>query len=176
MGKSVFVKISLVVLVIGLFFHIIGVSTPNWSTYSISLVTVKLGLWKYCFSSLGTTVCTSYGGITLTDGDWIKACQAMGILGVLTIIAAIILNVLCVAVLTKQDHKIAFILTPTLAFIGAGCIFIANMVWGAKISDWSFIIASANDLALGWSFALSLVGGLFAVAGGVLFGVGFTKG
>ncbi|XP_060066766.1 uncharacterized protein LOC132547035 [Ylistrum balloti] len=160
--SSVLLKIALVVLPLALILHIAGLATPNWSSASASAngqsVSSTAGLWKACLEGGGEKLCESYETVL----DWIKACQAFGIIGVLAVAAAAILEVLCTVVFSKDTHKVAYILAAMTAFSGAGCIIVTAIIWAAKASE----ISSLLDLS--WSFGLSIAGGVLAGIGGVL--------
>ncbi|XP_060066731.1 uncharacterized protein LOC132547015 [Ylistrum balloti] len=167
--SSVLLKIALVVLPLALILHIVGLATPHWSSHSVTeqgiTIGAVVGLWKGCLSENGASQCTSYDDVP----GWLNGCRAFGIIGVLAVAAAAILEALCTIALSKDTHKIAFILSTITAFVGAGSIILCAIIWAAKASD----LSSTGDLA--WSFGLSIAGGVLAGLGGLLVSINLCQ-
>ncbi|XP_069133574.1 claudin-4-like [Argopecten irradians] len=170
---SVFLKIALVIFPIALILQIVGLATPNWSSVSATIsgqtITQSNGLWAVCASSNGEKQCQNYDIVE----DWVVACRAFAIIGMATVAAAAILEVLCTVALSKSSHKIAYILDVIIAFLGAGAVILACIIWAAKISDSG---ASAGlSLELSYSFGLSIAAGLLSGIGGILATIDLCK-
>ncbi|OWF56760.1 uncharacterized protein C16orf52 homolog [Mizuhopecten yessoensis] len=164
--SSSLLKTALAVFPLALILHIVGLATPSWATNSGSSggisFRVTAGLWKQCNTVHGETECIIYP----QPEDWQKACQAFGIIGVLAVSAAAILEGLCTVLLTKSKHKIFFIATTLLAFLGAGSIILTAIIWAAKIFE-----LQLTDLVLSWSFGLSIAGAVLSGVGGILMAI-----
>ncbi|OWF56761.1 uncharacterized protein LOC110459277 [Mizuhopecten yessoensis] len=161
--SSALLKIALILLPLALILHIVGIATPNWSSYSASSgavsTSLSYGLWKLCVEVNGVSECANYPNVQ----DWVKACQAFGIIGVLAVAGAAILEVLCTIVLSKATHKVAFIAAAITAFVGAASIILSAIIWSAKVTEFG-----NTELDLSWSFGLSITGGVLAGIGGIL--------
>ncbi|XP_033751725.1 uncharacterized protein LOC117335677 [Pecten maximus] len=172
--SSVLLKIALVILPLALILHIVGLATPSWSAISVSVAGVSasqsIGLWSTCGTTAGNTECVSFDDVpNLEVSDWLKACRAFGIIGVLAVAAAAILAVLCTVALSKDSHKIAYILATVIAFVGAAACILSCIIWAGKVDD---LIAG---LDLSYSFALSIVAGVLAGIGGILEAIDLCK-
>ncbi|XP_060066351.1 uncharacterized protein LOC132546636 isoform X2 [Ylistrum balloti] len=146
-------KIALGIAFIGWFFHLLGFATPYWSTaqyFSIIGIDVHFGLWFYCARG-----CEGYSHVQ----SWMEATQAFAILGFLAGLAAIVLAVLYVF-LEQLRKDIIYIIASLGNLVAAGCIFLAVVIFGSKITT-----------GLSWSFGLSIVGMIFHGVAGVLMGV-----
>ncbi|OWF56759.1 uncharacterized protein LOC110459122 [Mizuhopecten yessoensis] len=168
--SSILLKIALVILGLASILQIVGLATPNWSSALTpagdASISSSFGLWKFCFSALGKSDCDSYPDAE----DWLKICRAFAVIGVLAVIGATVLEVLCTLALSKATHKIVFILATLAAFVGAASIILAAIIWGAKTSD------LGTGITLDWSFALSILAGVLAGIGGLLVALDICKG
>ncbi|XP_060066344.1 uncharacterized protein LOC132546636 isoform X1 [Ylistrum balloti] len=152
---SVLLKIALGSTLAGILFHLIGLATPYWTSQTITLGSLDFsynsGLWRGC--SAGRC-----GSIT-SSPSWMEATQAFAILGFLAGLAAIVLAVLYVF-LEQLRKDIIYIIASLGNLVAAGCIFLAVVIFGSKITT-----------GLSWSFGLSIVGMIFHGVAGVLMGV-----
>ncbi|XP_033727179.1 lens fiber membrane intrinsic protein-like isoform X1 [Pecten maximus] len=147
-------KIAIGIACVGWFLHLLGFATPYWSTakyFSIFGIDIHFGLWYYCAGK----ECDGYGKVQ----SWLEAAQAFAILGFLAGLAAIVLAILYVFV--EQLRKDIFYIVAAVGNLAAaGCIFLAVVIFGSKITN-----------GLSWSFGLSIVGMIFHGVAGVLMGV-----
>ncbi|XP_033751726.1 claudin-18-like [Pecten maximus] len=167
--SSVLLKIAFVILPLALVLQIAGLATPSWSSITASIKGVSasqsIGLWATCATEAGKSQCVSYTDVE----DWLKVCRAFAIIGMLAVAAAAILEVLCTVALSKDSHKIAYILATIIAFVGAGACILACIIWAAKVGD----VLSGLDLS--YSFALSIVAGGLSGIGGILVAIDLCK-
>ncbi|XP_033727180.1 lens fiber membrane intrinsic protein-like isoform X2 [Pecten maximus] len=149
-------KIALGCGIAGFLFHLVGLATPYWTSITIAggtifEVDVHTGLWRGCSGN----VC----GTVSNPASWLEAAQAFAILGFLAGLAAIVLAILYVFV--EQLRKDIFYIVAAVGNLAAaGCIFLAVVIFGSKITN-----------GLSWSFGLSIVGMIFHGVAGVLMGV-----
>ncbi|GFR78160.1 lens fiber membrane intrinsic protein-like [Elysia marginata] len=164
MGFKLVPLIAFGVLGLGNLLHIVGLATPEWVTADISVpflgsTDTTRGLWEGCIDG----ECDSYDKKT----DWLKACQAMAILGMLAgLVAALMAGVVFVMGLMKKDSTQAIGIIALLSAISSFImILICVIVFAVKMkegdSGWDF----------GYSFGLSIAGALLiAIGGGIAFG------
>ncbi|XP_070208998.1 uncharacterized protein [Littorina saxatilis] len=94
-------------------------------------------------------------------GNWNKACQAFGIIGVLVLVGCLVVGIL---ILFMEFDKLP-IIAAILAFVAAVCILIEFAVYAGE--------SGADDF--GYSFALTIVAFILAIVAGVCFILGKGK-
>lgn len=162
MGFKLVPLIALCVLVVGNVLHIVGLATPEWVTGDVNVlftsVTVTRGLWEGCTGDS----CDAYDEDDKTD--WLRACEAMAILGMLVgCLAAFLAALIFVRYLMKKDvPKNVGLITLATAIFSFIFILICVIVYAVKMkegdSSWDF----------GYSFGLAIAGAILIVVGGSL--------
>lgn len=152
--------IVLCILVVGNLLHIVGLATPVWVQTEILTVSHTKGLWESC---LGDT-CASYDSDL--KADWIKACEALAILGMLAgIVAALLAG--CIykpSLQSSLNHNSLATSTLGAAILSAILILLCVIVFERKNSD------TIISWGYGYSFFLSVLGlVLIAVGGGFAY-------
>jgi len=190
---------------LGTLLHIVAMATPAWTLECISLwclgwdptTRFKYGPWMACTMASGAvlgqekikieTNCGSVKGEQIKlyvgkehTGAW-EAVRAFTILGVLAAIGAIIFAVVAAIMNGSSREGIAksFYFLVIVAAGGAFiCIFIGFLTWGRgvmgylpKMPEWY-----PSERVLGYSYVLTIVGGLLILAGGGIAGVGGMLG
>ncbi|KAK3775433.1 hypothetical protein RRG08_015281 [Elysia crispata] len=143
---------GVVALGLGNMFHIIGLATPEW----IKVGKVTVGLFEGCLDD---------DCVTIEDKpDWLKACQAMAILGMLLGLMAVALaTFMFVKSLKNNDSpKSLGLLTLLAAILSLIFILICVILYAVEIKD----LHTGPDF--GYSFALSIVGAILILLGGTL--------
>ncbi|BFZ22041.1 hypothetical protein BsWGS_25080 [Bradybaena similaris] len=157
-GPNVKFLIGLSLLFIGTVLHTIGQSTPEWLVSKIG--SGSAGLWEVC----GEGVCSKIPNKAKTAE--LKACEAFAILGIFACLAGLGLA-LVNFVMAKMERPANMLLHVMVLSSSFALIFIliCVVVWGVKIYD-------SKLTSLGYSFALSIVGGVLTAIGGVVAYVG----
>ncbi|XP_076456529.1 uncharacterized protein LOC143290876 [Babylonia areolata] len=200
-----FVMPHVIILVAGgvvglaLIFQIVGLATPGWTTGEESLSvgnhenggpngikgdtslqakypgksgngiknTYSGGLWKVCIGDS----CFESSSSPSDDSGWLYACRAFGILGMLAMVASLICAVLICFMSDKA--KMFTLVAAGAAAVGAACCMIEFAVYAGKDPTHSL---PGLDVSLGYSFALTILAFLLALAAAALFFVGEMKG
>ncbi|XP_070209814.1 lens fiber membrane intrinsic protein-like [Littorina saxatilis] len=133
---------------VGLIFLIVGVATPGWTV--ISDLSYTAGLWSICIDD------TCYNDYVFhTFGDYLYVCRVFGILGVLVLAGCVVVGVLmCFMKMDKLP-----IIAAILAFVAAFFILVEFAVYAGEDEDNQY----------GYSFALTIVAWLLAIAAGICF-------
>ncbi|BFZ22040.1 hypothetical protein BsWGS_25079 [Bradybaena similaris] len=155
-GLNVTFLVGLSLLFIGTLLHIIGQSTPEWMV-SKPVTGGSFGLWELC----GKGVCVTYPN-ALKPAE-LEVCEAFAILGILACLASLGLALVnfVVAILGKPQYKIVPGMVLSSSIVALIFILICVIVWAAKIYNSRFT-------SLGYSFILSIIGGVLTAFGGVL--------
>ncbi|CAL1539313.1 unnamed protein product [Lymnaea stagnalis] len=164
-GVSVPALVAVCTIGVGVLLHLIGLASPEWSALHVNGQSVSYGLWKACLS--GIEICGDYPFDTLPD-EWkssLRACEAFAILGMLASFLG--LAMAAISVLFPMMGKPKNAMFPVISLAGCMaafiCILIAIIVWGAKVhADY------LSKLDIGYSFILSIIGGIMIVVGGLL--------
>ncbi|XP_071081011.1 uncharacterized protein [Haliotis cracherodii] len=160
---SLLTKVALGLAIASFLFHIIGFPTNSWLTFSTSVGTRHVGLFKVCV----VDVCVD---IDSSDSDWWTATKALEVLGFLVGLACLVL--LVVFIFLKTDLSILHIVALVAAFVAGGFVLLGCIVFGAKRDDTDAFPA----YSMGWSFVLTLIGSLLYLATGVILLVDKLKG
>ncbi|XP_059142026.1 uncharacterized protein LOC131929701 [Physella acuta] len=145
--------VGLVVVGVGLFLEIVGLSTPEWAVY----LHTTAGLWAAC----GMGKCVSY----TTKSREIEVCEAFAILGALTAVAAAAIAVIYLVLdAIGKNKKIIAIIVAVAAVASLVCVIICVSVF-----DHYFI--PGQGAKAGYSFILNIIGGILTAIGGVLVAV-----
>ncbi|XP_070209815.1 lens fiber membrane intrinsic protein-like [Littorina saxatilis] len=135
---------------VGLIFQIVGLATPGWIVDG----EYGFGLWRYCVEN---DMCADIDELG-PFGEYLDVCRAFGIIGVVVLAGCVVVGVLmCFMELDKLP-----IVAAILAFVAAFCILVEFAVYAGE---------DADDL-YGYSFALTIVAWLLAIAAGICFIVG----
>uniref|UniRef100_A0A2C9M4B9 Claudin n=1 Tax=Biomphalaria glabrata TaxID=6526 RepID=A0A2C9M4B9_BIOGL len=157
----------MILLIIGEVLHIVGLATPNWTTFSTYDGTFTLGLWKLC-STIGSCVEIPIDLKT----DEMKVVDAFSIICALS--GAGVLGLACFNLLARIQEKSEseplrkFILkTGIFALV---CVIISTCVYYVSIHQ-RFLNFNHLDVSksIGFSFILSAVGGVVIGVGSVIF-------
>ncbi|KAK7463935.1 hypothetical protein BaRGS_00038072, partial [Batillaria attramentaria] len=132
------VIIGLVCIGVALIFQIVGLATTGWT-------------------SGRTAVQSGFGFVTVDD--WLEACRAFSIIGLLVIVGSLVVGVL----ICFMDNKMLPMIAAILAFVAAFCLLIEFAVFAGEYED------AVGDADLGYSFALTIVAFLLCIAAGVCF-------
>ncbi|KAK7459686.1 hypothetical protein BaRGS_00038989 [Batillaria attramentaria] len=154
------VIIGLVCIGVALIFQIVGLATTGWTSgrtavqsgFGFVTVDVDRGLWSACSGSS----CADYSGDL---PDWLEACRAFSIIGLLVIVGSLVVGVL----ICFMDNKMLPMIAAILAFVAAFCLLIEFAVFAGEYED------AFGDADLGYSFALTIVAFLLCIAAGVCF-------
>ncbi|XP_052093874.1 uncharacterized protein LOC127729931 [Mytilus californianus] len=163
-GINLLTFVGFVLTTVAAVLDLIGFVSPYWSTGSGNGIEVNAGLWRYCYSGSGTSVCGTQGD-TFDLESWFKAVQAMETLGFLCLLAAAVVVIIKLKVLKDK---------PVLKFVGIGClaaaaafILLGVCIYGAKIN--STEIGSLQMDNLHFAFALVIIAAIIAIVASVLF-------
>ncbi|CAL1545266.1 unnamed protein product [Lymnaea stagnalis] len=152
--------VAVVLIAVGTLLHVIGLATPEWSAIR-TLRSFYVGLWKACVP-LG---CGEYNGHA---ADNIKSCEAFAILGMLASFVGLTMAAIdfTLPLLGKGGVKTLSLFSLAACLASLACILIAIIVWGADVHQ----PMRSFGYEIGFSFILSIVGGvLIAVGGGLSF-------
>ncbi|CAL1539309.1 unnamed protein product [Lymnaea stagnalis] len=170
-GVSVLALVAVCTIGVGVLLHVIGLATPNWSAISDKGFYRAYGLWKSCGGTIEAYDCDEYkfGNKFDESESSVKACEAFAILGMLASFLGLAMAALSVLLPIIGKPKNAIL--PVIALAGCVaafiCILIAIVVWGAKVHA-----EYLSFLDIGYSFILSIIGGILIVVGGVLAYIG----
>ncbi|XP_076456927.1 uncharacterized protein LOC143291142 [Babylonia areolata] len=167
---------------LALILQIVGLATPAWVTFELTYpvlgvqtVSYNIGLWKVCAS--GNCRKISFSSPTFGDDDddddvpdWLNACRAFGILGVLAMAASLFCAVLTCVMSDKA--KMFTLVAAGVAAVGAVCSMIEFAVYAREEP---YLNQSSQHVSLGYSFILSVVAFVLAVVAVALFIVGQRK-
>ncbi|XP_076437865.1 uncharacterized protein LOC143277026 [Babylonia areolata] len=142
---------GLIQLTICLIFNIVICVMPNWVQFSVGGVDVKFGLWEYCISGNCASLPDNL------DTAQMRAARAFNILGMMTVLGAIVPAVMY---LCKRNGRH---ILPAAISAAVGSLFI--MI--------AFVLAvdQANDVSKhrGFCFGLGLSSIFQAFFGGIAF-------
>ncbi|XP_059152364.1 epithelial membrane protein 1-like [Physella acuta] len=161
MSVQVGAIVAIVLLFVGIILHIVGLATPEWMLIKNNELTI--GLWQACSHG----VCLTFADFPIAGLDSIKACEAMAIIGMLISFVAIATAGIAVYHnITGKEASASFqqIATAT-SVISFVFILIGIIVWGAKVHEPASAVAN-----IGYSFILSIIGGILIAVGGIMFG------
>ncbi|XP_055998267.1 uncharacterized protein LOC125645735 [Ostrea edulis] len=166
MAISKCLLVALVVVIFATIFQVIALAAPYWFNLDLSIAKVYAGLWWTCTEtvSTGLTSCDKTVDYLFTNGsstDWLKAVQAMSILGFLTLLVASVMTILKLFVL--KDNKPVLLVAIGTSFTGAVFILIAIAVYADEINDFY----SAFDFNYHFAFAFSIIAMIAAIGAGV---------
>ncbi|XP_059164758.1 epithelial membrane protein 1-like [Physella acuta] len=162
-GISSWSLLSVCLLFDGVVLHIVGLATPEWSTSNVVGISYSAGLWKGCADGY----CVEYPQTTAA----LEACEAMAIIGMFfSLFAITAVGILLVCKITgilavSSAHHIA----AALSIISFVFILIGIIVWGAEVH------ASNSNFKIGYSFILSIVGGVLIAIGGIMYSCSMTN-
>uniref|UniRef100_A0A0B6Z6T9 Claudin n=1 Tax=Arion vulgaris TaxID=1028688 RepID=A0A0B6Z6T9_9EUPU len=158
-GLSLIYLIGLPCLTIGLLFQLIALVTANWS---VSQDEVLFGLWEKCQDD---SSCEENSEEMITPG--LEACQAFAVLAIVIGGVSVILSLVhaLMAMLGKPLRK----LVPLIVMITSACTLIFIII---SVVVWSAAVHKSGTVTHGYSFALSIVGGLLIAGGGILVFLG----
>ncbi|CAL1536319.1 unnamed protein product [Lymnaea stagnalis] len=145
--------------------HIVGVATPEWSSYHTPQLSATYGLWGYCVN--GKCGEYRYAGKLPPPMEYsLKVCEVFAVLGLLASFLG--LAMATVALLLPMMGKPKSAMFPVISLLSCVATFIfiliATIVWRVKMNN-IFIV----DFQIGYSFILSIIGGIMICMGGVLF-------
>ncbi|CAL1546898.1 unnamed protein product [Lymnaea stagnalis] len=170
-GVSVLALVSMFIIGVGVLLHIVGLATPEWSALHEGGASGSFGLWKICSDdNVKGQICMEYSSeqnYPEEFNDSVKACDAFAILGMVASFLGLALAAISVILPIVGKPKNAMLPVISLAGCGASFVFIliAIIVWGAKVhADY----LEKLTLKIGYSFILSIIGGILIGVGGVL--------
>ncbi|XP_048781320.1 uncharacterized protein LOC125683866 [Ostrea edulis] len=166
MDASRVLRITMVLSICAVIFQIIGLASPYWVTGDTTNLKFNLGLWKLCvegFSRMEVSECYDIKHAKL--GDWFKAVQALSIMGLLSLLLAVVMVVLKLFVL--KDSKAVIFVAIGASFAGAVFILISIAVFADKINELNSKSDSDLNFHYHFAFALSIMGMLAAIGCGV---------
>ncbi|ESO82978.1 hypothetical protein LOTGIDRAFT_169803 [Lottia gigantea] len=162
---TVFVKVGLVVTIVALIVQIIGYSTDFWESYDRPLALYKYsynqGLWRLCTSTNYTEGCMDIPQSASTIE--LKTTRAFETLAFIFGFASIVLQLLSIFV---KQKKIITILINGSSFCAGLLVFIGIIV---------FATDKPTGYEYGYSFALTIVGGVLYVLAGLILIVDVQK-
>ncbi|CAG5119192.1 unnamed protein product [Candidula unifasciata] len=139
--------LGLVLLGVGELLHIIGLSTPEWSVYS----SIRVGLWEAC-----NPTCQQY----ILKPAEVEVCEAFAIIGMLAgLLAAALGLMFFVLTLANKSVRLLAIGAAVAANVALISILVCVIVWGAAVHPGGIV-------KIGYSFALSIAGGIIHSLGG----------
>ncbi|KAK7091673.1 lens fiber membrane intrinsic protein-like [Littorina saxatilis] len=141
---------------VGLIFQIVGVATPGWVTADSA--DVERGLWKICVNSVCGDISAVYDATGTKEPAFYGACRAFGILGVLALAGCLAVGAL--TCFMEMDKLPLF--AAILGFVAGVCILIEFAVYAGEIP-------TMTGTSYGYSFALTIIAWLLAMAAGALF-------
>ncbi|XP_067681464.1 uncharacterized protein [Haliotis asinina] len=161
MAASMYLKIALVCLLVGLILYIIGFSTVSWMVAAYSKWEAR-GVWRV-YSCRVAAFCTylSYGAwdyFGRSDLDYVRATQALECIGfVFAVVAFIVLMLyLLVDSCRRRNALIAFLV----------CVFAA--VFFIIVGIAVFATKHPNFYRVGWSMGFAIVGTIFMFVSGIM--------
>ncbi|KAL4223604.1 hypothetical protein ACF0H5_017073 [Mactra antiquata] len=155
--------IGIGILGFALLLDIISTAIPYWWVMSLGdAVSSSIGLFQICDHAEGLTAC-----VTMTvETDWWRAVQALMILSILALGAAVGLALLFCFVMKDKGQFGLF--SAVLGAAGAGFAVLGVIIFAAKASDYS----KASDYypigGLHAGFGLAIVSAIFAIVGSVM--------
>ncbi|PVD32082.1 hypothetical protein C0Q70_07510 [Pomacea canaliculata] len=151
------VCVAIVCCGVALIFQIVAVVGTGWLVISVGGDSAEVGLFRSCTNG----VCTTYKMNDLED--WLKACQAFSILGLLAIAGSLVLGIL--HFVFEDTAKVS---VAGIASCAASVVFliIELAVFGAETS----VLRHAYNF--GYGFILSVIACILSSITAVLFVVG----
>ncbi|KAK7091668.1 hypothetical protein V1264_009324 [Littorina saxatilis] len=137
---------------IALVFQIVGVATASWVTADSDVIDARSGLWKTCSGIFG---CLSYGSDV---PDWMNACRAFGILGILLLVVCCLMGVLS----CFSDNDKLPLMAAVVSFAAGLCVLIEFALYADKVDI-------GAGFKYGYSFALTVTACILAVVAGICF-------
>ncbi|RUS70141.1 hypothetical protein EGW08_022094 [Elysia chlorotica] len=153
------------VLALGNLLHIIGLATTEWITTmvatSVGTYEVTIGLFRGCAQN----ICADLEDVP----DWLKACKAMAILGMLVGLGVLALTgyILALRLMNKEIPRLLGILSLLGAVMSCVMILICVIVFAEEAKD-MMKNRGIDDHDFGYSFALSIAGALIILIGGCI--------
>ncbi|KAK3752631.1 hypothetical protein RRG08_008774 [Elysia crispata] len=150
---------ALALLGLGNLLHIIGLATPEWviatpkNSYGTKL---SAGLWEVCIQD----ICVKIPDLE----DWLNACRAMAILGMIAGIGAAAMEIVSIVmfVMCKKSFKPHGPISLSTAILSSIMIIICVILYALN----SEFDDTEEKESFGYSFALSIVGAIFILLGG----------
>ncbi|XP_071098321.1 uncharacterized protein [Haliotis cracherodii] len=147
---SLYSKIGLIVLGIGIVFHITGFSVPDWVKLETAVGPVNSGLWKVCGQEV-------MGCVYVSDQpDWFRAVQALETVGLVFEVVALF----CVGWYMYRGTKRAAFSCAATSFTSALSTIIGLIIFWAR---------HIQEEDLNWGFAFEVIGALNCICAGALF-------
>ncbi|XP_055870668.1 uncharacterized protein LOC129923488 [Biomphalaria glabrata] len=142
-----------VLVAAGLVLHIVGMATPSWLRGIENERTLSFGLWESCIDS----ECKTY----LSKQSDLQACEAFSVLAIVPALAALILCSVHAlqANAEESSRKKQIHIAIALCLLSGIAVLICIFVWRFSCVD----VYGISDF-LGYSFYLSLVGGILMFA------------
>nr|XP_022325499.1 uncharacterized protein LOC111125722 [Crassostrea virginica] len=163
MEGSKFLLVGLVLTICAFIFQLIGLVSPYWTTFEYGGVTeVYLGLWKYCVKTKQNDVSTCTDSTDNITEGWFTAVQAMSILGLIALVAALVMTILKMFVM--KENKVPQFVAIATAFAAAIFILISIAVYAAEMNEKLKLITFNNHFA----FAFCIIAMLAAIGAGCL--------
>lgn len=148
-AAPVLVKVFFLLLVAGFWIHLIGFVTPYWSHSRF----VTMGLWRVCYRGYDCTK-TAY------TTSYFEATQAFESLALVAGFIGLLLLILYIFISQTSYNISLFIVSLVAVACAALCAILGVIIYGCKTS-----------LPLAWSYALSVVGGIFYGVSAILMAV-----
>ncbi|XP_046584351.1 uncharacterized protein LOC124291410 [Haliotis rubra] len=150
LSGSRYSKIGLIVLGVGIIFHITGFSVPDWTEVDTAEGKANKGLWKVCgVELLGCEYLYDQPG-------WFEGVQVLETVGLVLEVAALF----CVAWYMYLGSRTAVFFCAATSLASALSTLIGLIIFGARHDP--------NE-DLNWGFAFEVIGALNCIGAGVLF-------
>ncbi|XP_059161562.1 uncharacterized protein LOC131944766 [Physella acuta] len=134
---------------LGSLLHLVGMATPHWLKLNDP---GSIGLWQVCIQFC----------LTIEDkAGWLIACDFFSVMGVLSSVAALVLIAFSFfnAFKGRPQHSTIPIFLTASTSLAATCIIICIIIFASK---------TVHTSLLGYSFYLSIAGGVLITIGGIL--------
>ncbi|PVD32083.1 hypothetical protein C0Q70_07511 [Pomacea canaliculata] len=149
--------VAIVCCGVAFIFQLVAVAGTGWLVISVGDNSEEVGLFRLCVNG----VCTEYQMNDLED--WLKACQAFSILGLLTITGSLVLGILHFVLEDTAKVSVAGIASCAASVV---FLIIELAVFGAETSSLRKVYN------FGYGFILSVIACILSFVAAVLFAVG----